>query len=192
MISLVHLFFSIWKISSILSKFTIRLSTSDLAQLLYNMTLKVSETLKWQVWKSCKTVHPWSSKRLKQQRTQGKVEQRCIHSTFWIFSHMHTSTLACSCYLFNFVGCFCFCFCFLGQHLWHMEAPRLGVKSELQQPLACTTAHSNARSLTHWSRPGIEPHPHGSYSGSLTAAPRRGFLFNLLISNFTFFSYKRI
>ena len=25
----------------------------------------------------------------------------------------------------------CFCFCFLGPHLWHMEVPRLGVKSEL-------------------------------------------------------------
>ena len=30
-------------------------------------------------------------------------------------------------------------FCFLGLHLWHMELPRLGVKSELQLP-AYTTA----------------------------------------------------
>ena len=29
--------------------------------------------------------------------------------------------------------------CFLGLHLWHMEDPRLGVKSELQPP-AYTTA----------------------------------------------------
>ena len=29
--------------------------------------------------------------------------------------------------------------CFLGPHLWHMEVPRLGVKSELQL-LAYTTA----------------------------------------------------
>ena len=29
--------------------------------------------------------------------------------------------------------------CFLGSHLWHMEVPRLGVKSELQLP-AYTTA----------------------------------------------------
>ena len=42
-----------------------------------------------------------------------------------------------------------FCFCFLGLHLWHMEVPRLGVKSELQLP-AYTTVHGNARSLTHW------------------------------------------
>ena len=39
-----------------------------------------------------------------------------------------------------------------------MEVPRLGVKSELQLP-AYTTAQSNARSLIHWARPGIEPTP---------------------------------
>ena len=32
-----------------------------------------------------------------------------------------------------------FFFVFLGLHLWHMESPRLGVKSELQLP-AYTTA----------------------------------------------------
>ena len=32
-----------------------------------------------------------------------------------------------------------FFFCFLGLHLWHMEVPRLGIKSELQL-LAYTTA----------------------------------------------------
>ena len=46
-------------------------------------------------------------------------------------------------------------FVFLGLPLWHMEVPRLGVKSEVQL-LAYTTAHGNARSLTHWMRPGIE------------------------------------
>ena len=58
----------------------------------------------------------------------------------------------------------------LGLHLWHIEFPRLGVKSELQlQANAIATAtpdlswvwnlcHSwgNARSLTHWVRPRIE------------------------------------
>ena len=51
------------------------------------------------------------------------------------------------------------CF-FLGPHLRHIEVPRLGVKSELQLQAASatyTTAHDNARSLTHWARPGIEP-----------------------------------
>ena len=37
-----------------------------------------------------------------------------------------------------------------------MEVPRLGVKSELQL-LAYATAHSNAGSLTHSEKPGIEP-----------------------------------
>ena len=45
---------------------------------------------------------------------------------------------------------------FLGPLPQHMEVPRLGVKLELQL-LAYDTAHSNARSLTHWARPGIEP-----------------------------------
>ena len=34
---------------------------------------------------------------------------------------------------------FIFIFCFLGPHPWHMEIPRLGVESQLQQ-LAYTTA----------------------------------------------------
>ena len=37
-----------------------------------------------------------------------------------------------------------------------MEIPRLGVQSELSL-LGYITAHSNAGSLTHWARPGIEP-----------------------------------
>ena len=55
-------------------------------------------------------------------------------------------------------------FVFLGLHPWHMQVPRLGVKSELQllaptpQPqehqiqatsATYTTAHGNAGSLTH-------------------------------------------
>ena len=42
----------------------------------------------------------------------------------------------------------CLFVCFLGPHPWHMEVPRLGVQLELQL-LAYTTAHGNARSLTH-------------------------------------------
>ena len=59
--------------------------------------------------------------------------------------------------------------------VWHTEVPRLGVELNLScsrwpmpepQPqqhrieamsATYTTAHSNARSLTHWARPGIEP-----------------------------------
>ena len=45
--------------------------------------------------------------------------------------------------IFNFYLCFIYLFiylfCFLEPYLWHMEVPRLGVKSELQLP-AYTTA----------------------------------------------------
>ena len=46
-------------------------------------------------------------------------------------------------YLFLFM----YLFCFLGPHLWHMEVPRLGVKSELEL-LACTTATAT-QDLSH-------------------------------------------
>ena len=59
------------------------------------------------------------------------------------------------------------CFGLLGPHLWRMKVPKLGVESEpMPQPQQCqiraesvtyTTAHGNARSLTHRARPGIEP-----------------------------------
>ena len=60
---------------------------------------------------------------------------------------------------------------FLGPHLQHMEVTKLEVKSELHllaspQPqqrqtratsAIYTIAHGNARSSTHWTRPGMEP-----------------------------------
>ena len=71
------------------------------------------------------------------------------------------------------VSGFAFAFCFLGLHLWHMEVPRLGVKSELH-----CRSHSNVGSELHlWPTPhlratldpwpsewgqGSNPHPHGS------------------------------
>ena len=70
-----------------------------------------------------------------------------------------------------FIYLFIHSFCFLGTHPWHMEVPRLGVKSELQLPAYATataiqdpsficnltTAHGNTRSLTQLVRPGIQP-----------------------------------
>ena len=41
--------------------------------------------------------------------------------------------------LWHYIPQFRFIFIFLGLQVWHMETPRLGVKSELQ-PLAYTTA----------------------------------------------------
>ena len=62
---------------------------------------------------------------------------------------------------------FIYYFFFLGPYLWHMEVPRLGIKLELQLQAyatvtwvvsaAYTTACGNARSLTRWARPEIEP-----------------------------------
>ena len=40
-------------------------------------------------------------------------------------------------------------FFFKRLHVWHMEVPRLGVKSELPTSAAYTTAHSNTGYLTH-------------------------------------------
>ena len=53
--------------------------------------------------------------------------------------------------------CCCCCCCFLGLHLWHMEAPKLGIKSELQLPVYATATAmpdlSLIRDLYHSSRP---------------------------------------
>ena len=65
----------------------------------------------------------------------------------------------------------CVVFCLFRANPKHMEVPRLGSNlscgcQPTPQPQPCqiwvssltyTTAHSNARSLTHWARPGIEP-----------------------------------
>ena len=59
-------------------------------------------------------------------------------------------------FYFYFIYLFFGLFVFLGPHPWHMEVPKLEVHSKLSLP-TYTTAHSNAGSLTHWARPGIEP-----------------------------------
>ena len=56
--------------------------------------------------------------------------------------------------------CFFFFFLFLGLHVWHMEAPGLGIESELQLP-AYTTATTMQECLqpTPWptATPDHEP-----------------------------------
>ena len=80
-----------------------------------------------------------------------------------------------------------FFFVFLGPHTQHMEVPRLGVEwsyscwpiPQLQQcqiwasSATYTTAHSNARSLTHWARPGTEPTTSWFLVGFISTAPQR-------------------
>ena len=72
-------------------------------------------------------------------------------------------------------------FCFLGLHAQHMEVHRLGVQSELQL-LGYTTAHSNARSLTHWASPGVKPATSLFLVGFVSAVPwQEDILIDILI-----------
>ena len=87
-----------------------------------------------------------------------KIHVACIwrvHNTIWIIFRNAFSSLSLS-------------FFFLWPHPKHMEVPRLGVELEQQlqayttactwdEPVTYTLAYGNARSLTHWARPGIEP-----------------------------------
>ena len=82
-----------------------------------------------------------------------------------------------------------FFFNFLGLHLWHMEIPRLGVKSDLLLPghshshskgsdpscscscnLQCSC--SSTRSLSHCARPGMEPVSQHSRDGTDPVVPQ--------------------
>ena len=96
-------------------------------------------------------------------------------------------------------------FSFLGVHLWHMEVPRLGVKSELQLPAyaiatatqdpsrVCNLYHSscNAGSLTHWARSVIKPEMSWFVVGFISAVPQWEFplweLFGFFFFVFTIF-----
>ena len=81
-------------------------------------------------------------------------------------------------------------FFFLGPHPWHMEVPRLGLKSELHLPahtIATATATQDPRCicdlqhsswqcripLTQCARPGIEPTSSWILVGFVTAEPWR-------------------
>ena len=93
-------------------------------------------------------------------------------------------------FVFLFVVLFWFV-CFLGPHPQHMEVLRLGVKSELQvlaYTIATTTwdpnyvcdLHCNARSLTHWVRPGIKPATSWLLVGFVSTVPQWELLFCFL------------
>ena len=61
------------------------------------------------------------------------------------------------------------------RHPRHMEVPRLGVESE--RSATYTTALGNARALTHWARPAIEPATSWSLVRFVSAAPGRELLY---------------
>ena len=53
-----------------------------------------------------------------------------------------------------------------------MEVPRAGIESELQLMMAYTTAYNNARFLTHWERPVMEPVSSWILVGFVTPEPQ--------------------
>ena len=110
------------------------------------------------------------------------------------------------------IFCLVVCLCFMGphpRHMQHMEVPRLGVKLELQLPTYTTdtvsepclqpipqhtTAHSNARSLTHWVRSGIEPTTSWFLVRFVSAVPRSELLYFIfkcspVVSRISFFQW---
>ena len=53
---------------------------------------------------------------------------------------------------------------FFWPHQWHMEVPRLGVKSELQLPAYTTVTATQEPQPTERGQ-GSNPYPHGCYTG---------------------------
>ena len=92
-----------------------------------------------------------------------------------------------------------FFFFLLGERPQHTEVPRLGVESELQQParttatatwdpsLICDLYHSNASSLTHGARPGIEPISSWILVGFIIAEPQWELPFSSFFFSFCLF-----
>ena len=75
--------------------------------------------------------------------------------------------------LFYLIFCvFIYSLDLIGPHPQHVEVPRLGVKLELQL-LACTTAHSNTRTIPNWARPGIKTMSSYILVEFVTAEPNR-------------------
>ena len=95
-------------------------------------------------------------------------------------------------------------FFFLGPHLWHMEVPRLNRSYSYKptpQPqqqkiwpfcrfrsVTYTTAHSNARSLTHWAGSGIQPSSSWILIGFIIAEPQQELLELLFSWTLDFYS----
>ena len=96
-------------------------------------------------------------------------------SNYMIWQLLELIASQCILFLFSWnisKNIFVYIFYLLGPHPQHMEVPKLGGPNrscshwptpQLQQhriwaaSATYTTGHSNARSLTHWRRPGFEP-----------------------------------
>ena len=87
----------------------------------------------------------------------------CIPRDWILFPGLYSRTLLIhsKCNSLHLMYVCIYLFSFLGQHLWHIDIPRLGVESELQ-PLAYTTATqdpSHVYDLHHSSRQCWMPNP---------------------------------
>ena len=117
----------------------------------------------------------------------------------YLKSHCHTQGAPRFYLMFGFCLFVCLFVVSLGLHLRHMEVPRRGVESELQL-LACTPAtatrdrsrvcdlqhSSRQRRILHpLARPGMEPCPHGCWSGSLPLSHDRNARLMLHSRSFT-------
>ena len=85
-------------------------------------------------------------------------------------------------FFFFLCCCCCCCCCFRAAHVQIMEVSRLGVKSELEQRAYITATAPpdpshvcNARSLTHWVKPGTEPSFSWILVGFVTNEPQQEF-----------------
>ena len=125
--------------------------------------------------------------------------EQCAHhkcTAQWIFTNWHNCGTRIHIMKLNiFFFFFFFFFCFLGPHSQYVEVPRLGDELELQLPAdsmatatwdlshsaTYTTAYGNARSPTHWARPGIEPMSSWILVGFVSATPQQEL--PILISN---------
>ena len=119
-----------------------------------------------------------------------------FQSQSWLYPYRPT-LLHCPSLFFSFF------FCFLGQHLQHIESPRLGVTCGIwrfpgrwstTQPqqrgiwaafLTYTTANGNAGSMAHWARAGIEPASSWRVVGFASSVPQQELLSILSLTSYS-------
>ena len=117
---------------------------------------------------------------------------RCI-ILFEVPRHLHRALMTRPALAFSISFLFSFVV-FLGLYLRHMEVPRPNRRYSCwppPQPQPCriqaasatyTAAHGNARSLTHWARPGIESSTSWLLVGFVSTAPRRELQLSLFLT----------
>ena len=118
----------------------------------------------------------------------------CSMQKFWGQGLNPMAVTMWQCQIFNVLNHY-FLFFFLGLHPRPMEFLGQGLNwsyscqptPQPQQHGTYTTAHGNAGSLTHWTRPGVEPTSSWILVGFVSAAPQRELLDFLLFSDWMIF-----